>query len=641
MAGDLDEILPREMSMRHYPLLVLAFILTVCAYTAAQPKDAKSIAARNASDKAARDLETERVLKERRANAQSLLINLAADARNFTEQALRARTQARIADVLWEVDRERSRTMFRSAWDAAEVADAENWARVQEDIRQQQAKSGSGGYVMASPPDLRREVLRLAGKHDRALGEEFLARFKEQKAQEATDAKKTRPGPFGNSDDATRQRFDLARQLLEAGDPERAMQFADPVLGIPGMPAIDFLSYLREKSPVAADQRYAAMLASAAANPQSDANTVSLLSSYLFTPHVFIAFVSTGTYTTSSGGPIELPAVAPELRLAFFSAASSILMRPLAPPGQEQTSSGHDGDYLVIKRLLPLFEQYAPPEMTTALRAQLEALSSLASKGTRERDDDDWVRKGIRPDKFDQNWEQSLLDKLDHARTSAERDQINFQLAGFFAAKSDLKARDYVSKIDDTEMRNGARAYIDASMTLRAIEKKDAERALEIVRNGELTHLQKSWAFSQSAELLAKTDRERALALIEDAAAEARRIENSDPDRPRAFFGVTNALFLIDRKSAWQMIDDAIRSANSAEDFSGEDGQLTFRMITKGMRSINQSSAPDFDVTGIFDAFAREDYEKAVELARGFQHDAPRASATIAIARSVLDEKKK
>lgn len=627
--------------MSRYPLFFLALTLVVITTASAQPKDASNIAARSASDKAAKDLEAERVLKERRANAQSLLINLAVDARNFTDQTVRARTQARIAGVLWEVDRERSRTMFRSAWDAAEVADAENWARVREDIRQQQAKTGSGGYVMASPPDLRKEVLRLAAKRDRALGEEFLAKFKEQKAQEATDANKTRPNPFGNSDDATRQRFDLARQLLEAGDTERAMQFADPLLGIPGMPAIDFLSYLREKNPVAADQRYAAMLPNAAANPQSDANTVSLLSSYLFTPHVFIAFVGTGTYTTmSSAGLIKLPTVAPELRLAFFSAASSILMRPLAPPGQEQTSSGHDGDYLVIKRLLPLFEQYAPPEMTTALRAQLEALSSLASESTRQRDDDDWVRKGIRPDKFDQDWEQSLLDRLDHAKTSTERDQINFQLANVFAAKSDLKARDYVSKIDDMEMRNAARAYIDVSMAIRAIEKKDAERALEIVRTGELTHLQKSWAFSQGAKLLAKTDRDRALALIEEAAAEARRIEKSDPDRPRALFGVTNALFLIDRKAAWQVIDDAIRAANSAEDFSGEDGQVTFRMITKGMRSINQSSAPDFDVTGIFEAFAREDYEKAVELARGFQREAPRASATIAIARTVLEEKK-
>jgi hypothetical protein len=155
-----------------------------------------------------------------------------------------------------------------------------------------------------------------------------------------------------------------------------------------------------------------------------------------------------------------------------------------------------------------------------------------------------------------------------------------------------------------------------------------------------LTHIQKSWACSQSAKLLSKTDRERALALIEEASAEARRIETSDPDRPRAFLGVTNALFLIDHKSAWQQIDDAIRAANSADGFSGEDGQLIFGVSTKGLHFTRHSSVPDFDVSGIFAAFAAEDYERAVELARGLQRDGPRASATIAIARSVLEQKK-
>ena len=432
------------------------------------------------NSKPTEDPEAERVIKERRANAQSLLIALAADAGKFTDSALRARTQARIGDFLWSMDRERARAMFRTAWDAAVIADQKAWERVREDIRQQQAHTGNGGWVAATPPDLRREVLRLAAKHDRELGEELLSKFKEQKEQEATDAKKTRPGPFGNSDDEVRQRLDLARQLLNAGDTERAMQFADSVLGLIGMPAIDFLSYLREKNPAAADQRYAAMLANAASSPQSDANTVSLLSSYLFTPHVFIAFVSGGTYTNATDGSTEIPAVAPELRLAFFRVAADILLRPLAPPGQEQTSASHDGHYLVIKRLMPLFEQYAPPEMTSALREQLEALSSLASKSTRERDDDDWVRKGIGPDKFEENREQLLLDQLDHAKTSTERDQLNLQLALFLAGKGELRARDYVDKIDDSEMRHEGRAYIDASMGARAVNKKDIDRALEI-----------------------------------------------------------------------------------------------------------------------------------------------------------------
>jgi hypothetical protein len=591
-----------------------------------------------AADKAARDAEAARVLRERRLQARSLLISLATDVRNFNDQTLRARTQARIADALWDADPERARALFRSAWDSAELADREGQLRLQEDIRQAKAKTG-GGYAVTTPPDLRREVLRLAAKHDRALGEELLGKFKTQKEQEATDAK-NRSNPFG-TDEAVSQRLGLARQLLEAGDMERALQFADPVLGGVNMESIDFLSYLREKNPTAADQRYAAMLANAAANPQSDANTVSLLSSYLFTPHLYITFNGpggTGTSQTSSRtGP---PDVTPALRETFLRTAAGILLRPLAPPGQDQTTSGPDGQYLVIKRLLPLFEQFAAPEMTAALRDQLQVLGSIVRDGTRQRDDDP-VRNGIRPDQPAADREQSLLDQIDHAKTSAEQDRIYLQLAMFMAGKGDLRARDYVAKIEDTEMRNNARAFVDATMAARAVDKKDTEQALEIARTGELTHLQKAWLLTQTAKLLVKSDRDKALSLIEDAAAEARRIDGSDPDRPRAFFAVTNALLVVNRATAWDAMGDAIKAANSAENFTGEDGELRFQMLTKGMSSIRQSSVEDFDVTGIFEALAKEDYEKAVDLARGFQRDAPRASAVIAIARSVLEEKKK
>ena len=48
---------------------------------------------------------------------------------------------------------------------------------------------------------------------------------------------------------------------------------------------------------------------------------------------------------------------------------------------------------------------------------------------------------------------------------------------------------------------------------------------------------------------------------------------------------------------------------------------------------------PDFEIKGIFGEVGNTNYERAVELARGFQGEAPRANATIAIARSVLNEK--
>jgi hypothetical protein len=59
------------------------------------------------------------------------------------------------------------------------------------------------------------------------------------------------------------------------------------------------------------------------------------------------------------------------------------------------------------------------------------------------------------------------------------------------------------------------------------------------------------------------------------------------------------------------------------------------------MSTIRSSSVAEFNVAGIFAELANEDYDRAVELARGFQREAPRASATIAIARSIFEEKKK
>src|SRR5262249_42474819 len=162
------------------------------------------------------------------------------------------------------------------------------------------------------------------------------------------------------------------------------------------------------------------------------------------------------------------------LRDSFFRSAASILLRPLAVPGQDQTTAGPDGQYLVTKRLMPLFEKYASQETTAALRAQLEALASVASNNARQRDDES-VNRGLGPEKPTLDREQSLLDRIDHAKTSTERDQLNLQIAMFLAGRGEIRARDYVNKIDDTEMRNSARAYIDGSLTFQAITKKDTD----------------------------------------------------------------------------------------------------------------------------------------------------------------------
>ena len=586
----------------------------------------------------AKDPEAERVRSERRANAQSLLVALAADASKFTDYTLRARTLARIADLLWPVDRDRARMMFRAAWDVADIADKNS--NKQYGAEYERMRKSGGGFTTAPVfARVQKEVLRLASRRDRALGEEFLAQLKARQAQDTATTRNTRP--LGNADVVTRQRLELARQLLDADDIERALQFADPVLGIIDQVTIEFLSSLREKDAPAADQRYASMLTNAVADPQSDANTVSLLSSYLFTPHVYMGFTSEGTYTNSYQGNHARPLVAPALQLGFFRASATILLRPLAPPEQEQNSAGHDDHYLVIKRLMPLFEQYAPPEMAAALRGQLEALSALVREETRKRDDDDMVRSGIRPDKLMENWEQSLRDQLDHAKTSGERDQINFRLAVLFAGRGELRARDYVDKIDDSEMRQNARVYVDIRIAEFAVNRKAVDLLLEVIRTGEVPRVGKARLFAQAARMLVESDPEKAATLIDSALEEARRLAPSDGDRPRAFFAVANALLVVNRAAVWDAVREAVRAANSAEGFGGEDGQFMFTLTSKGASWSTQASVPEFDVDKIFGILAEEDFNKTVELAGGLTSEAPRAVATIAIARVMLDEKRK
>ena len=602
---------------------------------ATQPAAAKPAATTTSAEaKSAALTEEERRARARRAAARSLLIALSTDARAFNDQTLRARSLARIADALWTVDAEQGRLMFRKAWEAAEGADLESDRKLQQEIERQKSNTG-GSFGVTLPPGLRREVLKLAARHDRALGEEFLEKLKAQKLESTTT--NLRPG---RSSEALNQRLSVARELLQAGELERAVQFAEPALTVVAIESINFLSFLREKDPASADQRYAALLVSAARDPQSDANTVSMLSSYIFTPYLSMIFTKEGVNSSQSSDKITPADVSPELRNAFFQSAASILLRPLPLPGQDQTSAGLQGKYMVMKRLLPLFEQSAPAETTESLRAHLNALSATLPEDTR-RNNEESLAEGLRPEKPAADREQSLLDRVERAKTAADRDAAYVALAFLLAGRGDMRARDYVSKIDDSEVRNQLQAYIDPSLAMYAVKKKLTDQALELVQKGALNHLQKVWVLTQTAKNLAPTDKEKAIELVEVAGNEARRIDVSDLARPQALIAVANALQVVDAPRVWDATFDAVKAANSSEGFTGEDGEIVLKFHDKRTGSIYSNDVPEFDLDGIFRELAEQDYERAVELARGFQAEGPRAVATIAIARGVLEPKKK
>ncbi len=561
---------------------------------------------------------SEQLVAERRKQAQSLLITLASEARSFHDQRLRARALARIADALWEADAEQSRSLFGKSWEAAETSDA-----------------SAGAQTLGEPPaNVRREVLALIAKRDRGLAEGFLEKLR---AAEETKSASNSEASLWELPSALQQRLDLAERLLRAGDTRQALEFADPVLGSVTISTLDFLSVLRDKDPVAADTRYTRLLRQTTNAPAADANTVSLLSSYLYTPRMYVVFNREGG-ADASWRPTQLPPVnvSSQLRLLFFQTASAVLMRPLPPPDQDQTSTGVPGKFMVIRRLLPLFEQHAPEQLTVAMRAQFETLNSLVSQGVREREKE-WAERGITPEKTLAEQEHLLLDQIERANTSDARDALYFKLASISLSKDDQNARLYVGKISDTEFRKQAQRWVDWGLALRAIRKKKVDLALDLSRTVELSQVQRAWILTQSATLLAASDPDRSVSVLDQATAETRRIENSE-DRPRAHLAIANAWLVVEPARVWEALFEAVKAANSAEEFTGDDGSLALSINSRQALIKKLDYLPEFEIRGIFTEIAGRDFDRAVQLAHGFRGEAARTNATIAICGAILKQ---
>jgi hypothetical protein len=573
---------------------------------------------------------------ERRGFAVSMVLSLANEAGSYRDLSLRPRVLARAADALWVADNNMARQLFRRAWDAAEKGDA--------DAVTLAAKDSPPPMIVAlrrlNGSDLRSEVLGLAARRDQQLGEELLAKLKDETERDAENPGKNASSASDSwsGPEAASKRLQLATRLLDNGQIESAIQLATPALDQVNANSIGFLSELRPRNQEFADARFAMLLARAELDPRSDANTASGLSSYAFTPGFYVTFSAEGGATWRRGDTVNVapPALPDSLRNRFFQVTGNILMRPLLPPNQDFTSSGRVGKYMAVKRLLPLFDQYMPAT-ASALRAQL---TELASDPLRRgmADDSSLLAMGLRPAESAVASLEKMQSRLDHAQTSRERDSIYTECALALASQRDPRARDVASKIDDSDIRHQVVQFVDFEFVQEAIEKKDAGAVVRLVKAGELTRLERAWALTQAARLVMNSERPNALELLSEAAAEARGIDGNSAERALALIGVARQFVDADCVRAWETMTEAVKAANSADEFTGENPQITLSVATRSGVKFNSFGGEDFRLSSVVRLLMNVDLYRSMDLAKSFKNEAPRAFATLAIARAVLEK---
>ncbi|HEX6623655.1 MAG TPA: hypothetical protein VF064_08075, partial [Pyrinomonadaceae bacterium] len=591
----------------------------------------------------------------RRQSAISLVVATADEANRSPDRILRARVQARAADVMWDADRTRAKMMFRNAWRAAVFADEEA-ARLTDEERRRR-ETGRASTESRELPSMRREVLRLAARRDAALAQEFLAEMegapkpnpRGATASAADLSTLTPPAQTqyarinpDNPPPAMMQRLGLARQILEDGDADRAMQFADPALFPVNTYGMNILDMLREKNAAAADERFGRLLLLVANDPQADANTVSLLSSYVLTPYLYITVNREGASHTrrwrrENAPPADLPA---PLRDSFLRTAAQILLRPLPPADQDLSSAGRIGTYTIIARLAQVYERLLP-DVAATLRARQSVLMQDVPENNR-RPDDPLLSRGLVPEAPSGDRVQEALDRLPNAKTADERDMIHYRAAMAAAETEPDRAREFVNKIEDIELRRQLFAFLAFQAVERAIRDKRAEDVVRLSRGDELNSVQRTWALTEAARLFTKDEPGRALEVLDDATNEARKIDQASPDRARALVAIVTQLHKLDRPRTWEVMNEVVKASNSLPAFSGEDGGLTVRVRFKGGGAMTTNfNVESFDLAGVFDSLAREDFNRAADLSKALTGEQPRAAAALAAARAVLDQRRR
>ena len=566
-------------------------------------------------------------------------MSLADEARSYKDLELSARVLARSADALWDVDPDRARILLRRAWEAAEKADAP------EDIGPSNGSAPAMLIAMrrGDGGDSRSEVLNIAVRHDRALADEFLEKLKEAVAKAAekvtSDVSRSVNDSWTTLDEMSK-RLSIAQRLLNDNQPEKAFEFAAPALETVNEPSISFLSRLRLLNPALADKQFMRLLSRADWDPTSDANTVSGLSSYAFTPGMYLTFAADGGVRWAPAmETITTPNLPAEVRSAFFRVAASILLRPLPRPDQDLTSAGLIGKYIVIKRLLPLFEQYAP-DTAVALHSQLTALAKQGSDTIVDADDF-LLSQGIIRDADSRTVLERLQERVDRAKSERERDEIYADAAAILAVAANPAAQDIADKIENTYRREVARQYVDISLLRMALAKKNSAAALKLAKADSLTHPQRTWAYLQIARLLMASDRTRALELLEEALAEARRIDDDDAKRALLVTGLATQFLAADLIRAWEVANEAVKAANACEVFSGETNGLSVALVTSsGLKLIDLDSSA-LNLSVLFSSLAKQDLTRASDLAKSFKYEAPRAAAILAVASAAIAKTKR
>ncbi len=591
--------------------------------------------------------------RARRALAITLLVETADKARTFDELYYRTRIQTLAADALWSHDARQARAIFRRAWEAAAASDKADWEEAAREV-------GSLPGATRKTTEARDEVLKATAKRDARLAEVFLRDLSSEKDE--SNAAKNEPSrrtAWRELSASGARRLALANEMLAAGETRRAVEIIAPVIN-EGVSAglMAFILRLRRGNVTDGDALYLRLLERAAADPQTDANAVLLLSSPVVSPNLMVVVDEFGALQFRLMPPPQITDIPTAMfgtrtRTIFYNLAASVLSRPL-PPRDALTMQDLVARFYATGRLLPFFENSSEPHAAYAptLRARHSELFNEIEASRREQVSAQFGVSSMTPAGYVDPL-RSQTAELAEATDAVERERIAVSIVRTATRNKYWdRARRAAAEIENAEQRKNALSFIQVHQIrdiLHAYEDQkedDFESIAKFVREADVPPFAKAWGFAQTAIIAARKKDSRSAQtvaeLINEAETHAARTTLGKDEGVAAYGVLVTTAARLDAPRAWSLLREFVKAANAVEDFTGDDVSLDLITGESSTEIATESfsvEAEIFRLDGIFATMAHLDFDKALTEARALEGDVPQALATIAVARGILEKR--
>lgn len=559
------------------------------------------------------------------------VLNATADeARKWDDKATAARTQAQIADLIWDNNRDNAITYLKAAWDAA--------GKVEEPKRERSA--------FANPSRrnaVRREVLLVAHKRARELAEQWL----EQIVEESKSAEKTERGTFDDRTARSAVLLQMAQEVV-ADNPQAAAELLiDSLRDGVSFNLQSGLLQLQRKDPALAETVVRAAVARLRTSGMIDPNELLTLNSFLFTPgRVFGANTADNRNQVQlalGGSQVSLPAGRqnPALAREFLDVAADLL---LAAPVT-------DGPYALItaRRIVStigsLFREMSAhlPEKAALLEQRARQLDSEARFSTtpipRKPD-----MPEFRPGESKESFAERRVDLLEESAAKA-RDALSRDIGYANAAVATMVERyerglDLAGKIGDKTLREGVRSWLIYRAVLHLIAAGNLDQAHRLNLKNDDAASRAVCLVAGAQRMIKDKDTDRAGEWLREAGALVRR---SDPDESmaRIALGIVSTYGSFDTQAAVDWLLYAVKLIRKAPPVSLNDDRAPELKGISGITPVGEVTrgTSGFSLQTAVAVFPPDQFEQVLYVLNDMTPQEARGIAVLTLCRNFLSHK--